>query len=165
MPTPLYFSAVPSPASVNAPTSTPGDEARHPSAPGSVLYVDDHPLNVLLMRSLFRHRPALRLTAVASGAAALQSAMAEPPALLLLDLRLPDMGGIELLGRIRRLPALSTVPAVALSAEGHRTACAAAGFCESWRQPLDRRGVLAALDRLLRPRAVAALRPEALAGG
>lgn len=132
----------------------------------TVLYVEDHPVNALLMAAIFEHRPQLELVIATNGEEAMRTAARLRPALLLLDLGLPDYHGAELLVRLRALPGLATPPAVAVTAdvgfviEGR-------GFCEMWPKPLNLELVLARLDALTGvPAAVAApapWEPESLA--
>jgi CheY-like chemotaxis protein len=114
----------------------------------TVLYVEDHPVNVLLMQALFRKRPQHRLVVATTGEAGFRAAVAETPDLLLLDLRLPDCHGTELLQRLRAVQALGPVPVVAVTAED-TSDLAATGFVEIWHKPMDLHAALARLDRLL----------------
>jgi CheY-like chemotaxis protein len=113
-----------------------------------VLYVDDHPVNALVMQSLFRHRPALDLAVAADGAEALERAQDLAPALLLLDLHLPDCHGTELLQRLRQFEHCAEVPAVAVTADQYFEP-RGTGFVEVWCKPLNVRAVLERLDRLI----------------
>src|SRR5437762_9753844 len=70
----------------------------------TVLYVEDHVVNVLLMQALFAKRPAVRLEVASTAELGLRAAADHRPDLLLLDLRLPDCHGSELLQRMRALP-------------------------------------------------------------
>jgi CheY-like chemotaxis protein len=125
------------------------------------LYVEDHPVNVVLMQALFRCRPRARLLVATTGEAGLRTAVEQTPDLLLLDLRLPDCHGADLLQRLRALPSLAGVPAVAVTAEDTGD-LAARGFAEVWHKPMDLGFTLARLDRLLdRPAAPAADRVRA----
>lgn len=117
------------------------------SARRTVLYVEDHPVNALLMAALFERRPALALVIAASGAEALRRAAAQPLDLLLLDLGLPDMHGSTLLTQLRALPGCAGAPAVAVTADVHFAALER-GFCELWPKPLCVDDVLARLDAL-----------------
>ena len=109
--------------------------------PGStVLYVEDNPINALLMEAMLESVPGLRLVVAADGAAGLAEARRHPPQLLLLDINLPDMDGRELLAQLRALPGLATVPAVAVSADAMSADLARAteaGFLAYWTKPLD----------------------------
>ncbi len=116
--------------------------------PKTLLYVDDHAVNLMLMRALLSHRPAWRLNMASDGEAACMIARSQPHDLLLLDLRLPDVHGTELLRRLREVPGLAHVPAVAVTAEEVHD-LRDAGFCELWPKPLDLRQVLRRLDHFL----------------
>jgi len=133
---------------------------RADSTEHTVLYVEDHPVNVLLMEALFTKRPQARLIVATTGEAGLRAAMQDPPDLLLLDLGLPDCHGTELLKRLRALPALADVKAVAVTAEDTRGVLEA-GFAEIWRKPMDMHTTLARLDCLLHARMLARARQPA----
>lgn len=113
-----------------------------------VLYVEDHPVNVMLMQALFERRRDLRLVVAGSGEEALCIASGLDPALLLLDLRLPDCHGSQLLPLLRQLPGCERAPAVAVTAEDDFS-IAGTGFDELWTKPLDLGHVLMRLDALL----------------
>lgn len=113
-----------------------------------VLYVEDEPTNAFLMRALFRLRPHLELIVAADGAEAMALGGSIRPALLLLDLRLPDCWGTELLPRLRTQFRWRHVPAVAVTAEADFDG-AHSGFIETWQKPLDLHFVMQRLDRWL----------------
>ena len=114
-----------------------------------VLYVEDQPVNVALMEALFAMRPELELEVAMSGEEGYEAATRNPPDLLLLDLRLPDCHGTELLARLREHPSLSTTPAAAVTAD-ELCDLSASTFMETWRKPLDIHRVLHRLDGLQR---------------
>lgn len=133
------------------PTSTAQDERRRGADQPqchTVLYVEDHPVNVLLMQALVAKRPHTRLVVATNGEDGLRAAIAEQPRLLLLDLRLPDCNGVELLRRLREVGGLEQVPAVAVTAEDTH-GLTPGGFVEVWHKPMDLHRTLARLDRLL----------------
>jgi CheY-like chemotaxis protein len=113
-----------------------------------VLYVEDGPTNVLLMRALFEHRPHLRLVVATDGAEAMGIAPFMHPALLLLDLNLPDCHGSELLLMLRRMTGLHPVTAIAVTAETDFS-LRGTGFLELWPKPLDMAWALERLDALV----------------
>jgi CheY-like chemotaxis protein len=125
----------------------------------AVLYVEDHPVNVLLMETVFELRPELRLVVALDGAGAMTLATHVKPALMLLDLRLPDCRGTELLERLHALPGWSDIPAIAVTAEAEFMS-AGTRFCDVWHKPLRVPTVLARLDRALRPRPRASASPD-----
>ena len=116
-----------------------------------VLYVEDHPVNVLLMQTVFELRPELELRIAVDGASAMALAATLQPALLLLDLRLPDCHGTELLERMRALPGWEHVPAIAVTAEAEFMP-AGTTFSDVWHKPLRVPTLLTRLDRVLAPR-------------
>jgi len=126
-----------------------------PSPRPTVLYVEDHPVNALLMAAIFEHRPQLELVIATTGEEAMQVAAGLRPALLLLDLGLPDCHGAQLLPRLRALPGLATPPAIAVTADV-RFDIAGTGFCELWPKPLNLDHVLVRLDALAGQRTAAA---------
>ena len=123
-----------------------------PSTPGDsrpvVLYVEDHPVNAILMEALFERRPEMRLVIAETGQAALHAAQGLNPQLLLLDLQLPDCHGSELLPRLRDLPGCGLAPAVAVTANSDFD-IKGTGFVELWPKPMNLDWVLERLDRLL----------------
>ena len=106
-----------------------------PEARRTVLYVEDHPVNIMLMRALFEHRPDLHLVVVENGQQALCLAPRLQPALLLLDLNLPDCHGSVLLPLLRQLPTCEDTPAVAVTADATFD-ITGTGFAELWFKPL-----------------------------
>ncbi|MGH6648192.1 response regulator [Aquabacterium sp.] len=113
-----------------------------------VLYVEDHPVNVQLMQALFAQMPSLELTVATTGEEGYQAALKRPPALLLLDLNLPDCHGTQLLERLRGQPGLSSVPAIAVTAADIQSLNETT-FLEVWQKPLDIPSILKRLDQLL----------------
>src|SRR4051812_1694165 len=114
--------------------------AQDPTRPGRhprdvVLYVEDHPVNVLLMQTVFEMRPELDLVIAVDGASGMEVAKGLQPALLLLDLRLPDCHGTELLERMRQLPGGESIPAIAVTAEAGFIP-EGTTFCDVWHKPL-----------------------------
>jgi adenylate cyclase len=80
-----------------------------------ILLVDDDPQNLYLIAELL-DLEGYRTQSADSGAAALALAQAECPALILLDVMMPDMNGFEVCDRLRQDPMLRTVPIIFLTA-------------------------------------------------
>lgn len=121
-----------------------------------VLYVEDNPINALLMQSLFEGSTAFELQVLDSGAKALAALRdgAWPDALLL-DMHLTDTDGVSLLQAIRRLPTWAQQPVVAVSADAmpdEIRRALDAGFDDYWTKPLDVTRIQPALHRLLSAR-------------
>ncbi len=125
------------------------DDERNNDDRRTVLYVEDQPINAMIMSALFERRPDLQLVVAETGEKALHLAHALQPALLLLDLQLPDCHGSELLPRLRQLPGYAGVQAVAVTADIDFD-IHSSGFGEMWPKPMDLKQVLDRLDALLR---------------
>jgi CheY-like chemotaxis protein len=119
----------------------------------SVLYAEDNPTNVMLMKAVMELLPQWRLVCATSGREALQVALSDPPDLVLLDLHLGDMTGLELLQQMRTHASLAALPSMVLSAdalpESQRQA-AQAGVLEYLTKPIDVPRFLAAMDAVER---------------
>jgi signal transduction histidine kinase/CheY-like chemotaxis protein len=113
-----------------------------PPAPAGrvVLYVEDEPLNVLLMEEVFRTQPGWTLHVAHDGTSGVELAVRVQPDLALIDMNLPDMNGLEVLRRLRADPATARLLCVALSADAMSeqiAAARAAGFDDYWTKPID----------------------------
>ena len=95
------------------PDSEPYD-AGVSAAPAPILVVDDDEKIVSLVRT-YLEREGYRVTTARDGRSALASIALEPPALVVLDLMLPEVDGIAILRAIRRT---DRTPVVVLSARG-----------------------------------------------
>lgn len=116
-----------------------------------VLCVEDNPVNLQLVRELLALRPAVRLATAVDGGSGLAAALAEPPDLVLLDLQLPDIDGIEVMRRLRADPRTAGCRIVALSADAmpdHIETALAAGFDGYWTKPIQFDRFLAGIDGL-----------------
>jgi CheY-like chemotaxis protein len=89
-----------------------------PEAPlgHTVLHVDDNPANLELVAQLLAQRPQHRLLSASHGALGLEFARAHLPALILLDISLPDIRGTEILKILQADPVTAHIPVIALSA-------------------------------------------------
>ena len=84
--------------------------------PPLVLVVDDEPVLLRLLEVNLRVA-GLDVRTAASGNGALVAARAHTPDAIVLDLGLPDLGGWDVLARLRQIDGLSATPVVVLS--GH----------------------------------------------
>jgi len=138
----------------SAPAAKP-DPARlgrceSPAAPSlTVLYAEDDEVNAELVRQLVTMRRGVSLRVATSGAMALECARADPPDLMLVDMNLGDMTGIELARELRRDRATRDVCLVALSADAlpeQIRAAMACGFESYLTKPINFDEVLAVFD-------------------
>ncbi len=81
----------------------------------TVLVVDNQPFNVDLVRTILKHG-GYKVIAASSGLEALAMAKRHKPALILMDLQLPEMDGFEATRQLLADPATSSSRVVAFSA-------------------------------------------------
>ena len=104
-----------------------------------VLAVDDDPVNLDVLLSLLLNL-GLAVDIARDGAEALRLAREKPYALILMDLQMPNMGGLTASQAIRRLPGHASTPIIAITANvltSERGACQLAGMSDFIVKPLD----------------------------
>lgn len=117
-----------------------------------VLYVEDDRINIILMEEVFRLLPDWTLVCAEDGAEALDMLNGISPGLVLIDMNLPDMSGMDLLARLRADARWQALPCVALSADNDDLqvrAALAAGFIDYWLKPIEVPRLKAALQRFM----------------
>ncbi len=117
-----------------------------------VLYVEDDPVNAMLMQGIVELRPGCRLHVARSGAEARRFVAVQHVDLLLCDLRLPDVAGDALLAQLHEAGLAAGVPALLVTAEAEYVAADLArrgGFDGFWSKPLDVAATLRSLERWL----------------
>jgi len=122
---------------------------------GRLLYIEDNPVNVLVVEELVARRPHLQLSCEGTGTRGLARARELQPDLILLDMQLPDFNGHEVLQRLRADPATAAIPCIALSANAMPediTQALQAGFADYWTKPIDFRAFMQGLDSLFSAR-------------
>jgi PAS domain S-box-containing protein len=82
----------------------------------TLLYVEDNPANLKLVEQLIARRPDMRLLSARDGNLGIQLARANQPEVILMDINLPGISGIEALKILREDPATAHIPVIALSA-------------------------------------------------
>jgi CheY-like chemotaxis protein len=121
--------------------------ARQPAGSGRrVLLAEDDDINALLLRSMLL-RQGHDITEVGDGEAAVRAAAAESFDIILLDLEMPKMGGIEaarairLVERDRQSPAATLIAVTADARPESRDAALAAGFDRYLQKPMTPEGL------------------------
>ncbi len=82
----------------------------------TLLYVEDNPANLELVEQLIERRPDLRLLSAAEGRLGIEFARAYLPEVILMDINLPGISGIEVMKILRADPTTAHIPIIALSA-------------------------------------------------
>ncbi|MGH8866799.1 MAG: PAS domain S-box protein [Actinomycetes bacterium] len=114
-----------------------------------VLLVEDNLSNVRLVERILAHRPHWQLVHTVYGRSALDLAHRHHPDLVLLDLHLPDMPGVDVLRGLRGDPLAAECPVYVVSADataGQRRLLRGVGADGYLTKPLDVREFLALLD-------------------
>jgi PAS domain S-box-containing protein len=88
-----------------------------PGAPmRTLLYVEDNPANLKLVEQLIARRPDMRLLSAVNGNLGVRLARDNQPEVILMDINLPGISGIQALKALREDPATAHIPVLALSA-------------------------------------------------
>ena len=116
-----------------------------------ILIVEDNEKNRKLVRDVLSHE-GYRILETENGEDAVRLAQSERPALVLMDIQLPGIDGIEALRRLRAQAATRTIPVIAVTASAmtqDRTTIMAAGFDGYQSKPISVRPFLAAVRQAL----------------
>jgi DNA-binding response OmpR family regulator len=81
-----------------------------------VLVVDDNELNAEYIRAVLKKYP-FDVSVATDGPSALDATQRDRPDVVLLDIMMPGMNGIDVLGRLRRDPAAQTIPVIMVTAK------------------------------------------------
>jgi CheY-like chemotaxis protein len=112
----LNWAAAPQLAVDKTEPANPQAQVQHGAPLRTLLYVEDNPANLKLIEQLIARRPDMRLLTAKDGNLGIQIARASRPEVILMDINLPGIGGIEALRILREDPATARIPVVALSA-------------------------------------------------
>ncbi len=107
---------LPPPDAPLAPEPRRSSASPTPRQPKQVLYVEDNPVNVLLMQNTLAKMPDLELKIATTGETGLSMALKAPPDLILMDIHLPGMSGYDTLKHLRQHPETRDIPVIAVSA-------------------------------------------------
>ncbi len=121
--------------------------------PIAILAVDDEPATINLLQIFIEmERPAWVFYGALDGEQALAIAEQHPIDLVLLDISMPGMDGIEVCRRLRAMPATASVPIAMLTAldtPARREQSFAAGATEFWVKPFGPGRLVADIERLI----------------
>ncbi len=119
--------------------------------PARILVVEDNPMNLELVRDILTAE-GYEVIEAADGATGVAVAVLEKPALILMDLQLPGLDGLEATRQIRADPALKDVPIVAVTAhamKGDDEKALAAGCDGFVAKPIQVRDFVATVRKFL----------------
>jgi signal transduction histidine kinase/AmiR/NasT family two-component response regulator len=132
-----------------------------------ILHVEDNPANLELVEQIIARRPDLRLLSAADGNLGVEFARTHQPRVIVMDINLPGISGLEATRILRADPATASIPIIALSANAMPRDIKKgleAGFSNYLTKPLKVGEFLQALDNALAfSKAARAAEPKDLA--
>jgi|APAra7269096613_1048513.scaffolds.fasta_scaffold00425_21 CheY-like chemotaxis protein len=118
---------------------------------GKVLYIEDQEINQVLMEAQLADLPGITLIQATTGAEGVRLVRSEHPDLVLLDMHLPDFGGLEVVREL--MIEISNGLKVALLTADNLSMdiikAMSLGAYEYWVKPVDRAHLMAGLRRAL----------------
>ncbi len=130
-----------------APQAQPGAPRR------SLLYVEDNPANLMLVEQIIASHPHLHMLSACDGPLGIALARAHLPEVILMDINLPGINGVEAMKILRADPRTAHIPILALSANAmpHDIEKGlAAGFFRYLTKPIKVSEFMQALDQALK---------------
>ncbi len=106
----------------------------------TVLYIDDSDDNIRLVQRVLKRSPDVELRTATTGWAGIRAATDDPPALILLDNRLTDSDGKQVMRELSSAPATAAIPVIIVSGDASRETISdlrAAGAVDYLVKPVD----------------------------
>jgi PAS domain S-box-containing protein len=148
----VFVLQVPAAVRAEAPDAGGTDGAPAPYQQRLVHYVEDNETNIEVMRGIFAQRPQIRLETSVLGLDGLSAIRARRPDLILLDMQLPDISGLELLRHLKQDDLVGDIPVVVVSADAtplHVEQALTSGALHYLTKPLDVAVFLGTVDGIL----------------
>jgi PAS domain S-box-containing protein len=123
-----------------------------PAGQRLILYVEDNPANVRFLKDLVSTFENVELVSMPTAELGLEHARARRPDIVIMDINLPGMSGIEALQALRAAPETKDIPVIALTAaatDRDRQRGLEAGFYRYLTKPVDVDELVAALESVL----------------
>ncbi|MCD6533719.1 MAG: response regulator [Deltaproteobacteria bacterium] len=126
-------------------------ETKKTASKGVALIIEDNEDNLVLISALLK-RDGYRVIVAMTGLAGVEMALKEKPDLIILDIQLPDINGIEVLRKIRAKETESPIPVIAMTSyamigdEERLMNDGCTGYIE---KPIDPTRVLGQIDTIL----------------
>ena len=117
-----------------------------------MLYIEDNPVNAMVMEAMVTRLPGLTMISADDGAPGLEMALRERPALILTDIQMPGMDGFELMARLKQHERTRDIPVIAISADALPQTVERgrqAGFTDYLTKPVEMGALHAAIQRAL----------------
>jgi len=102
-------------------TLTPIDELENgieSNAPKffTLLYIEDNAVNLTLVEDILADYSEIKLISASTAITGINMALSQNPNLILMDINLPDIDGVEALKRLKKFKSMQDVPVIAISA-------------------------------------------------
>ncbi|MEI8167406.1 MAG: ATP-binding protein, partial [Chloroflexales bacterium] len=123
-----------------------------PPTKARILLAEDNEINIIAIGDYLRDR-GYTVVVAHNGREALDMVDAVCPDLILMDIQMPELDGIEATRHLRAMPNYAATPIIALTAlamPGDRERCLAAGASEYMTKPVSLKGLVATIQHLLR---------------
>jgi len=129
----------------------PNSEDGNPHAAATVLLVEDNEDNILTVADYLTFKN-YRVIVARNGRECLEMAVSAVPDIILMDIQMPELDGLEAIRRLRRMSVWNQKPIVALTAmamAGDRERCLAAGANYYMSKPVSLRELTAVVESCL----------------
>jgi PAS domain S-box-containing protein len=117
-----------------------------------IVYVEDNPSNIAFMRELLHDLPGIELVTAPNAELGLELVRAHHPRVVIMDINLPGMSGLEAMEKLRAWPDTRDIPVIGLSAAAlvtDTTRAKAAGFYRYLTKPVKVAELVGVLEELL----------------
>ena len=118
-----------------------------------ILYIEDHPAQSDIMKQMLEFS-GYDVVLAMNGEEGIEKARTAQPDIILMDLRMPGMGGIEAIKQLKQDPLVSKIPVVVLSAwtsQRNREDAEAAGAAKFLAKPVDTKRLIEEINDLFGP--------------
>jgi CheY-like chemotaxis protein len=125
---------------------------KNDAASYTMLYVEDNPASLMLVEHIIGDYPHIRMLSAFDGIRAIAIAQEQLPDIILMDINLPNISGIETMTLLREDPATKHIPIIALSANAMPLDInigLEAGFSSYITKPIKNTELLEALDEAI----------------
>lgn len=122
-----------------------------------ILYVEDNPQNMRLVRKMLEVE-GYKMFGAQDGFTGIEAAVYYQPDIILMDMDLPDMNGLEVTARLRSIPEFANTPIIALTAsamDGDRERFIVGGCNAYLAKPITRNELINAVHRFMLARQTA----------
>jgi len=149
-----FWIELPLSVSITEETYDVAEEQKHifPTLEGTVLYIEDSPANLKLMEVLILRTEGLQLLTATTAEEGLDIAEEKQPNIILMDINLPNMSGIEAVKHLKNNPKTSCIPVLALSAAATTDNISQSkdvGFEQYLTKPMDVNDILDSIYNIL----------------